>query len=535
MSLQNVEKDALDVAIANESAAAPYATSNALTDFDMCVALAQNAINSQLYYAWASWKRRQGFAETITIKKVKKDGKLVDSKYGLRDVILAPLAVSLNVPGGRLGQVRVTLSLVSGAVDYYDEASDSAASFAFTKQDSWSVSFIVDLDKAPIDLNTLAAIDPDAHKEAQNVIASSGLSDTVFSIEYLFMDLTTVDLLLEGDKDVLIPDDVPDSARTKALSCLNLMLEGDLGRFMLGTVVRRNNLEAVPTFALTDFIFDVHANPETPNASTLAYLGMLAHRPLSNNIDAARLKLQDSWIDPAMVDGRHGLVSGVMAISKSVLLDKYLIGWFSKLIGREPSAQGLAWAYSGGGVNTWNSSDIIDREWERSVSWTVSLAVQPGSNKIAFGGRISSHAYMDGYTKGAHWHTEDIHIEGYQDFSGSVELQAKGIGVNFEVVPKMAYSFGDLQVTKDEIEGGAKVLTVFETAFTGNSTAERLRNLQAETVRNISGWIEQVFDNFSVTMAQHAFIPPGGGVFTFQNPRFSPAGDLTFDVIYQAP
>jgi hypothetical protein len=36
-------------------------------------------------------------------------------------------------------------------------------------------------------------------------------------------------------------------------------------------------------------------------------------------------------------------------------------------------------------------------------------------------------------------------------------------------------------------------------------------------------------------MKEHKFIPPGGGVFTFQNPIFTQAGDLFFDVIYRAP
>jgi hypothetical protein len=39
----------------------------------------------------------------------------------------------------------------------------------------------------------------------------------------------------------------------------------------------------------------------------------------------------------------------------------------------------------------------------------------------------------------------------------------------------------------------------------------------------------------ALDLSQHTFIPPGGGVFTYQNPRFSNAGDLFFDVIYRAP
>ncbi|MBR0779428.1 hypothetical protein JQ625_31805 [Bradyrhizobium diazoefficiens] len=510
-------------------------TANALTEFDLCLALAQPAINSQLHYAWAAWKRRKAFSDTISIMKIKRDGQLVDSKYGLRDLVVAPLTVSLNVPSGKLGQVSVTMPLTSGVVDFYDEAQDQPSSFSFGKQDGWSVSFIVDLDKAPIDLTALAAIDPDSHQTAVSVIKASGLPDAVFSIEYLFMDLTKVDLLLDSDRNVSIPASVPDSARTKALSCLNLLLQGDLGKFMLGTVVRRNNLQAVPTFALTDFIFDVHADAASPLANTLSYLGMLANRPLPADINAARLRLTDGWLSPGMVDGSHGLVSGIMAIGKSVFMDKYLIAGLTRLIGRSPNESGLSWGYGGGSTDRWNSSDIINREWEKGVQWQLQLAAVPGSNRIDIGGRVSSHAYMDGYTMGANIHSEGIHMEGYQDLSGSIALVANGIGTDFNIKPTLTYKFGEPVVTKDDVDGGAKVLTVFQKAFTGSTTAEKLHNLQADLINQISGWLNRVLSNFSVNLTQHVFIPPGGGVFTFQNARFSPAGDLTFDVIYQAP
>ena len=40
---------------------------------------------------------------------------------------------------------------------------------------------------------------------------------------------------------------------------------------------------------------------------------------------------------------------------------------------------------------------------------------------------------------------------------------------------------------------------------------------------------------WSPTMTQHAFIPPGGGVYALSTARFSAAGDVLLDVIYQAP
>ena len=80
-------------------------TANTLTDFDLCVALAQKAIDTQMSYAWKAWKRRSDFKDSIDLFEREKDGQSVPSKYGI-DAVLAPLTVSLNVPDGRPGQVH---------------------------------------------------------------------------------------------------------------------------------------------------------------------------------------------------------------------------------------------------------------------------------------------------------------------------------------------------------------------------------------------------------------------------------------------
>ena len=66
-----------------------------------------------------------------------------------------PLTVSLNVPNARLGQVKVTLSLPTGSVTYVDEEEGTLATYPVT---NWSISFITDLDRNPVDLATLATL-----------------------------------------------------------------------------------------------------------------------------------------------------------------------------------------------------------------------------------------------------------------------------------------------------------------------------------------------------------------------------------------
>ena len=317
----------------------PGDTQNMLTDFDLSLALAQIAIDSQMTYAWRAWKRRSNFSDTIKIFKTRKGGQIVDAKVGLQ-AQLAPLTVSLNVPNGRLGQVKVTLHITSGTVTYLDEETAELTQYPFQNA---SISFISDLDKHPVDLEILAQIDPDAHQTAKEVIEQSGLPDAVFSIEYLFMKFTEVDLLLADNKDISLPDDMPGAARDKALSSLNFLLQGELGNFMLGAVVRRNNKQAVPTFAMTDFIFDVHANTDAPEASTLAYLGMLSNRALPDDINLARTKLEYAWVRPEQLDGTESTVSGIMAIRKGVFMDDYLIPMFTREIGKMPTFHARQW------------------------------------------------------------------------------------------------------------------------------------------------------------------------------------------------
>lgn len=524
-------------------------TENVLTEsgFDMCLALSQQAINSQMQVAWKAWKHRKNIGNTIDISQlIKTESGIKPSKYGLRSVVLDEPYLDLSVQNVKLGQVKVTLTLASGVVRYFDEETEEAATYTFS---NWRISFITDLSKKSVDTKILATIDSVSAEAVQTLIQQSGLPESVFSIEFLFLRLTDVNCLLLDNKNIEIPEDVPSAAKDKALSSLNALLQGEMGEFMLGTVVRRNKAQATPTFAMTDFIFDVHADTAVAEASTLNYLGMMSQRPLPANLDTARIKMADAWVRPEQLDGTVSMVSGVMAISKSVFMDQYLIPKFTGLIGKAPIAKGLTWTFLDGSQGSWQTGDIIDRKWSKGRDWTLTLSVVPGTTRVNISGRVSSYAKMDGYTKEVDlgrlgdlggYHTEWIHIAGHQDFSGSIQLNegsrdTEDSARNFVLTATVTNEFNGLVVDEKETEGGAKVLTVFQDVFTGSTFEESLSNAQREDVNNIRVWLDQVIKNVGLDLSQHAFIPPGGGVFTFQNPRFSKAGDLLFDVIYKAP
>lgn len=518
----------------------PNDSLNSLADFDLCLALAQRAINSQMEFAWKAWKRRCNFQDSVTIFKTKKDGRLVDAKTGITAKV-SPLTINLNVDNAKLAQVLVTLPLASGSVTYFDEDAEGIVKHNFT---NWSVSFIADLEKQPVDLGILQQIDPDTHRTAAAVIKKSGLPDSVFSIEYLFLKFTKVDLMLSDNKNVNIPPSVPQAAREKALANLNYLLQGELSNFVLGTVVRRNNKQSTPTFALTDFIFNVHPHSKAPTASTLAYLGMLANRPMPANLTIARTRLEHPWLAPELLDGTTESVSGVMAISRNIFMEKYIVPKFSRLIGKEPAKNGLSWTWSGGYENKKETTDLVERDWEVGVNWNLSLSVKPGTNTIEVSGKIASRALMDGYTlamrRNSSFHSEWIHMEGHKDLTGQAELVGSGIAADFKLNPKLTYKFGNVVVDNDAIVGGAVVLNALEVFtkmldFTGDTTAERLSSSMNKIVKDWSDWLEAVLKAVDVDLTNHAFIPPGGGVFTFSTPRFTPAGDLMWNVIYIAP
>ncbi|TWU00799.1 hypothetical protein [Stieleria varia] len=549
----------------------PNDTNNSLTDFDMCLALAQKAIDSQIASAWKEWVSRSEFSDSgdddafgylDVYMKSPKTGK--PTPLGM-SAELAPLTVSLNVPNAKLGQVEVTIRLRSGTVTYFDQ-------FEFEKAtcpiDNWSVSFLTDLDTKPVDPELLRKIDPKAAERADEVIKNAteknpGLDDSYFSIEYLFMKFTKIDLLLVDNKSINIPneqtpenpDGIPLAARTQALVALNTVLQGDgTNEFMLGTVVRREKKnqgdKPIPTFAMTDFAFNIFSDPVDPTASTLSYLGMFSGNvlPKGQDLDRARVKLQDNWVRPERLNGTDATVSGTMAISAHTFLDNYLIPKITQALGMTPKRDAehpLKWNYS----NAWDQKqtidDIIRRKFFFDWSKSLSVEVMTGQAVLNITGKISSSIGYDGYTHGAEGlgigRSEWIAYAGHRTITTSLQLRETGGSVGFGIafdIPDADY-FGPVVVDKDEIEGFAKVNEAVGgvlkgVGIIGDTPAAMLESSMSKTVEALRSELDSALKNLDVELNQQAFIPPGGGVFTFQNVRFSAVGDVLLDVIYKA-
>lgn len=512
---------------------------NALTDFDMALALTQQAINTQLQYAWKAWVRRKNIESEIVLPKFKlnKNGQQVPATYGIRTK-LAPITIDFNVPNGKLGQVNVTLHLQSGVVSYYDEEAEDKATYPI---ENWSIGVVVDLDKQPVDLKTLAAIDPDAKNLASEMISKSGLPESVFSIEYLFLKFTTVDLLLSGGQQIQIPAEVPQAAKTKALESLNLLLQGEMGEFMLGTVVRRNREQATPTFAMTDFIFHVDPNEIAPEASTLSYLGMFSDRALPSDRNGARINLKDDWIRPDQINGQTSTISGVMAIRKEKFFDEYLIPLFTQQFGFSPMVNGNTRTYSKSDSRSDRRKDIVQRILDSSDSYAVSITLVPGTNTLNISGSISSSRTYRERTLPTLVNKDglpslSVNGSGTRTFNAAITLTVQGIGTEFSLHPDLNEpQFSPIQISGDT-DGFAEVTKAFQKLFGIKDMETELGNAAQDRVNQISQVLQGVLSRIDIDLSKHQFIPPGGGVFTFQNLHFSDqTGDLLMDVIYQAP
>jgi hypothetical protein len=165
----------------------------------------------------------------------------------------------------------------------------------------------------------------------------------------------------------------------------------------------------------------------------------------------------------------------------------------------------------------------------------------PETNQLTLSGTVSSRVAYDGYLKGvSHAHSEWMHFAGHRNLTGTVSLVPSNIGTKFSLGSKLEYRFSDVIVDENEIKGFSVVTEAFakfgkELQINAQTPGEALGQLQGDLLNNLKQALERAFSRLAVELSQHAFIPPGGGVFTFQNARYTQNGDLLFDIIYQAP
>jgi len=359
-------------------------TKNALTNFDLCLAIAQNALQSQIYRAWKVWKLKNKFTDKISEK----------TAYGSLEATWdTDYPVDISIEPGELGLLNLSFTIknVSGA---YGSNQTPYGSIN-------SLSCFVDsgLLCNPVDLDWLAENDNDAHATVHDHIQGAGLNPDAFSIEYLTLHLKGLAGMV-GHRVVDYGVPIAPEIEAAVAEGMNQLLFGGgddkKTKFPFGTVVRRkSNGGNLPTFALTDFILNTtfNADPQSFN-----YLGMLAGRPLPMTQEAvyngASDGLPNTWIDPATITGETGLVNGVIAIRKEVFLDNYLMPVFSQAMGESPESVGLTRRFDLRSVfGGFGSRDAQIQGCEFQGDLTITI--QPSSNTLQITGGIVRYTFRD--------------------------------------------------------------------------------------------------------------------------------------------
>ena len=468
------------------------------------------------------------------------------------------MEVNLASEQGTPSKVEVSLKILKCEITYVDMKKLKLATPCSVE--NASITFMVDLDRQPCDLDILKAIDPNAHKVADDMIKTSGLSDDVFSIEYLFLKFSEIDLRSLEPKVVKGFDHLPGSATNVALSALNLLIWGSLapgtdkagGKFILGSVVRRKTKQPVPNFTMIDFLFDVNSNLTAPAASTLNYLGVFEGRTLPADRGVARLKVRDHWVQPAQIDGTEGTISGVMGISKQRFMDEYLIPKFNSAINNirgigsdtsinvQPRIEGLKWTFSYTfariqallpGVGPWVPIAGNNFRTNGTCSFEVVIEILPNSNNLSVYGKVEvnldcgEHDWLDDFS-----YLYDSNIP----LSGTCKIIEGGENsTDLTMAAVLEHHFGSEIVTKKE-KNGFGMDQVWTLNFLDKVNEVSTKAYQTVMI-SLEKCLDESLKQVSIELSQHKFIPPGGGVFTFQDPIFSQAGDLIFPVIYKAP
>ena len=571
---------------------------NRLQDFDMCLAISEKAVNGGLKTAWAAWRKTRQISDSLTLRL--KNDKNENTDEGL-DIKLAPLSISLAPANAGPAQVQVTLKLESGTVTY-----KSGGGLVKEKIKNWQFSFITELQKRKTNLAALKNADEESYNDALAIVNNArandpNLSESVFSLEYLFLELTHIDITrLKGSDIKGVPDDTDNRAVTVAKKALNELTRGNMlnKEFMLGTVIRTPPSSYVPTLSLSDYTYGINRASSAP---TLDYLGMFGGRQLPYNIEAAKHNMPHPWVQPEKLGSTAGSVAGALVISRNTFMYSYFAPLFKRILEHSAlrtkasamtdkvlplqQSNSYVWDYlfdvSSMEVYAIESvraailkklesspftkvlsfswslinkvADLIFRVNEHS-SWNISFTSEPETNRLLFEGTIFTNTaavielQANLLLKDINMEIGSQKIKSTRKFNGVILLEGKSEELKgddmlsqFSIRPKLEGKIKFDKFNTVTESNGYIVIENFigdllkKTPISYSSLAESLTARQTDIASRISVLINDMISKFNIDMTNYAFIPPGGGVLSYQKPHFSTQGDLFIDAIYKTP
>lgn len=551
---------------------------NSLSDFDLCLAVSQQAINSQFADAWETWLERKNKGKT-KLERVKdlvtmripirnaKTGR--DTGRGL-EATFGPPTIELNVPGALGNQLRLTLKIPKGSVTYLDVDEDTPVNKTEPLKDC-TLHFMVDLKREGIDLKTLKAMDPVTAGQVGRVIGDSDLADAVFSIEYLFMTVTNKNFRM-AQQDLgwdYGSSRVSEEAKKTVADCIALFLkkqedkEDYADRLMLGAVVYPKKERARPTFALRDFVFHINRqSAHQAEASTLSYMGALGTRELpaaGAPRDAALNRMDKYWMDPGKVTGARGSRSGIMVVRKQLITDLYFPAIQRALENAVNPDAGASKSFDSnpaGGTMRWVSGKQYDTSgwWEKEIvevgrQWDLKVSPKVDDNCIELSGEIHCRVHKTHYDRWgsvvlkkvgtlgiAGTHDIDKCIIGTAPITGKIKLDLSD-PIAGEFKTQFEFHVGDVTPKTEKEKKGfwdTKFLPVgVWQLFAGGEEPEAwMKHKVSDMSREMRDALKAAVSSIKVDLGNQRFIPPGNGVFKFGDVKFSRFGDLTMDVTY---
>jgi hypothetical protein len=525
---------------------------------DVIVAIPQYCINNNLAKLLAQGVQREsqrtGELEDFSLRSVAISNNQMGAQLNGN---LDSVSVQVCVPNSPK-KIIFTLTFVDGYLQYNASVNQVPQSQTIDLS-GCQVSFEVDVD--------IQSVPTEKNVPPQIVEALNNLGNGVFSIQQLFMNFQTIDISHFSQENSIVPSDLDSAGMTYLSDLLNQYLNSDFqsaGGHVLGYSIVGENSGSLPstlaTFAPTklDFITNQYQPPDlanetrNPEIDTLNYLMMTHDRIFPSN-----LAQSGNWIDPE--DDEEG-IHGIMSISKSLFMDRYLAVILAPLInykvtlkdnsssvdmlfsvgtegiGHTPAGDSLLITNQGYSFETVKSSSLSSTQYT-DTHYTVQnftyLRACPGTNKIKidlFTELWLDHTKWEGIKYHAISHNYRARLEIPQNLQ--IELGDVKDGMLTAIVtdvtpPPPSHVVYPSLVDRYTKESHGDV-SIFDTGTVDRMDASISAFISTEAVhKKITQEIPQAL-SFS-----NQFVFPVGAQFNMKSVRFNRECDLLVDLEYK--
>lgn len=563
-------------------------TTNILTDFDLCLSLADVAINSQIKNAWEIWSRQNKLKTALNYGKGKKSAKNPTLKARrLKGKMETPeLDFHVFGPENR-NSIAITMKISNAELGWVNNESEDEEECE-KKLPELGIKFNISVNRKPIDEGILKQLDPEAMDSYAKL--KKELPDVVFSIEYLFLNFAQVDLRQPRSYEVITIQDIPEEdIPKKAKDDLSTTLEelpkdakdvisSALMDFFsetlsqglgLGSVVYPKRAAGKATIPLSGFIFDVNASASEGKISSLDYLGVMGEgkMPEKDGLTKARLAVRSHWIEKENIVGAASTVHGAMTISSHIITKMVMDRILQPLVKFDPKTTlsvtplhlgsmtfdtvGSKFNFRSDSCEHHDYSGAFEQqEYDFRSGWELNIVPEVGKSQYTVSGRTYYEVdRFDNDREISRWVNAvmpnarldvnaRVKITKENLLSGSMAFNTKEVGMSFSLALTLKTQWEEKAPLVSKSGFRAYSLQHSIGKLCGVKAARTVEDREEEVLRTkaqeLSNNVKNVIDQLQLDFRSFAFIPPGNGVFKFSRPRFTQGLDLMLDVIYES-